>query len=35
MKPEDFELHDMLIRGLKGMIKAYENWLNKKKERAS
>ncbi len=32
MKDEDFELHEMLIRGLKGLIKAYETWLGKKRQ---
>ena len=32
MKPEDLELHDLLIRALKGMLKAYENWLNRKRQ---
>ena len=35
MKSEDFELHDGIIRLLKGMIKLYESWLIKKKERAA
>jgi hypothetical protein len=34
MKSEDFELHDSLLRLAKGMIKAYETWIAKKKQRA-
>lgn len=32
MRPEDIELHEMLIRALKGMLKAYETWINRKKQ---
>lgn len=31
LKPEDFELHEKLIRHLKGMVSAYESWLKAKK----
>ena len=32
MKPEDLELCDALIRLSKGMIKALETWLTKKRQ---
>lgn len=33
MAPEDLELHERVLRHLKGLIKAYELWLVAKKER--
>ncbi len=35
MKPEDYELHTKLLRLFKGAVKAYEEWLNAKKEKAA
>ena len=30
MKPEDIELHTKVLRLLKGIVRAYEEWVNKK-----
>jgi hypothetical protein len=32
MTPTDLEFHNKLLRLFKGALKAYEDWLNKKKE---
>jgi hypothetical protein len=32
MHPEDYELHEKLIRGLQLCIEAYKAWLKRKKE---
>ena len=31
MPPEDIELHDKILRLLKGIVRAYEDWLSKKR----
>lgn len=31
MKPEDIELHALVIRLLKGIVNAYEAWFNKRR----
>jgi hypothetical protein len=33
--PEDLELHERVLRHLKGLLKAYEAWLDAKKARAA
>lgn len=30
MKAEDFEMHELVLRHLKGIVKAYETWLRRK-----
>ena len=31
MKSEDFELHETVLRHLKGVVRAYQKWLELKK----
>jgi len=35
MKPEDLEFHNKLLRLFKGALKAYEEWLNGKKQQVT
>lgn len=35
MTAEDFELHEKLLRHLKGMLSAYAEWLAAKKRKAA
>lgn len=35
MTAADFELHELVLRHLKGILKAYESWLTRKKAEAN
>ena len=35
MTATDFELHELVLRHLKGILRAYESWLNRKKAEAN
>lgn len=35
MKKEDIEFHERILRGLKGILKAYEGWIDAKRTTAA